>query len=195
MNRADLEKLGLEKDVIDKVMALHGTDIESKKTKISDLENKLKEKDETIKKHEEQITKLGDDLKASEGNVDKIKDLEKQIDDFKVAEQKRKDDEEKAQADKVLTDNILEVFGDKQFVNDFTKNSIISQIKADLQKDENKGKGIKDIFESITKDAEDIFKNPQHEELNIPGTNGSNQTSTEEDARIREIMGLSAKND
>ena len=90
MNRADLEKLGLEKDVIDKVMTLHGTDIESKKTKISDLENKIKEKDETIKKHEEQITKLGDDLKASEGNVDKIKDLEKQIDDFMVAEQKRK---------------------------------------------------------------------------------------------------------
>ena len=180
MNRADLEKLGLEKDVIDKVMALHGTDIESKKTKISDLENKIKEKDETIKKHEEQITKLGDDLKASEGNVDKIKDLEKQIDDFKVAEQKRKEDEEKAQADKVLTDNILEVFGDKQFVNDFTKNSIMNQIKADLQKDENKGKGIKDIFETITKDANDIFKNPQHEEL----------TTAEEDAKIREVMGL-----
>ena len=190
MNRADLEKLGLEKDVIDKVMTLHGTDIESKKTKISDLENKLKEKDETIKNHEEKITKLGDDLKASEGNADKIKDLEKQIDDFKVAEQKRKDDEEKAQADKLLTDNILEVFGDKQFVNDFTKNSIINQIKADLQKDENKGKGIKDIFETITKDANDIFKNPQHEELNIESTRGGNNTTAEEDAKIREVMGL-----
>lgn len=187
MKKEDLEALGLEKDVIKSVLDLHGADIEEKKTEISKLNG-------IIKEHEGTIAKLGDDLKASEGDADKIKDLQKQIDDFKVAEQKRKDDEKKALEDKQLTDNIIEVFGDKKFVNEFTKNSIISQIKSDLQKEENKGKGIKDIFESITKDANDIFKNPQHEDLDIPSTKGGSNHSSEEDAKIREVMGLSAKN-
>lgn len=188
MKRTDLEALGLEKVVVDKVIELHGADIEEKKAEIEKLNGVIKEKEDTI-------TKLGDDLKAGEGDAETIKKLQQQVDDYKEAEKQRKEDEQKAAADKVLTDNILEAFGDKQFVNDFTKNSIMNQIKADLQKEENKGKGVKDIFESITKDAENIFKNPQHEELNIPGTNGGKQPSSEEDARIREIMGLSAKND
>lgn len=161
MKKTDLEALGLEKDVIKSVLDLHGEDIEAKKAEIERLNGIIKEKEDTI-------TKLGDDLKAGEGDAETIKKLQKQVDDYKEAEKQRKDAEDKAAADKTLTNNILEVIGDKKFVNDFTKNSIIEQIKTNLADKANAGKGIKDIFEGLTKDAENIFVNPQHENIDIP---------------------------
>ena len=165
MKRTDLEALGLEKDVVSKIIELHGADIEAKKAEIDRLNGVIKEKDDTI-------TKLGDDLKAGESDAETIKNLQKQVDDYKESEKQRKDAEKKAAADKILTDNILEAFGDKKFVNEYTKNSLITQIKEELGKDENQGRGVKDIFESLTKDSTDIFANPQHEKLNFPPTGG-----------------------
>lgn len=191
MKREDLEALGLEKDVIQKVMALHGDDIEAKKAKITELEDKVKEKDKAIKEHEGTIDKLGEDLKSAQGNSDDIEKLKKQIDEFKAAEKQRKEAEANALKDKQLTDNILEAIGDKEFVNDFTKQSIIAQIKEDLGKQENAGKGIKEIFEGLTKDSTDIFKNPQHDKLDIQPTNNGGGSNAEEDAKIRAVMGLS----
>lgn len=165
MKRADLEALGLEKDVVDKVMQLHGADIEVKKQEIAQLKAS----------NEEQVAKieqLGEDLKNSEGDAKKIQDLQKQIDDYNKAESERKANEEKANAEQVRTNNILDVIGDKKFVNEFTKNAVISQIKSEMDKTENAGKGIKDIFEGITKDSTDIFANPQQQKLTIPPTNG-----------------------
>lgn len=194
MKRTDLEALGLEKDVVDKVMEMHGADIEEKKNKISELEGKISDKDKIIKDNEDKITKLGEDLKAGEGDAETIKNLQKQVEDYKEAEKQRKDAEAKAAADKTLTDNIIEAFGDKKFVNEYTKNSLIAQIKDELGKDENQGKGIKDIFETITKDSTDIFANPQHEDLNLPGVGGQgNGGSDDALAKARAIMGLETK--
>ena len=194
MKRTDLEALGLEKDVVDKVMEMHGADIEEKKNKISELEGKISDKDKIIKDNEDKINKLGEDLKAGEGDAETIKNLQKQVEDYKEAEKQRKEAESKAAADKTLTDNILEVFGDKKFVNDYTKNSLIAQIKDELGKDENQGKGIKDIFETITKDSTDIFANPQHEDLDLPGVGGQgNGGSDDALAKARAIMGLETK--
>ena len=118
------------------------------------------------------------------GNEDLIKELKilgydehtldflnSAMDAFEKAEKERKEAEANALKDKQLTDNILEAIGDKEFVNDFTKKSIIAQIKEELGKQENAGKGIKDIFEGLTKDSTDIFKNPQQQKLNINPTN------------------------
>lgn len=194
MKRTDLEALGLEKDVVDKVMEMHGADIEEKKNKISELEGKISDKDKIIKDNEDKITKLGEDLKAGEGDAETIKNLQKQVEDYKEAEKQRKDAEAKAAADKTLTDNIIEAFGDKKFVNEYTKNSLIAQIKDELGKDENQGKGIKDIFETITKDSTDIFANPQHEDINLPGVGGQgNGGSDDALAKARAIMGLETK--
>lgn len=172
MKREDLEALGLEKDVIQKVMALHGDDIEAKKAKITELEDKVKEKDKTIQEHEGTIKQLGDDIdKLKTEGGDEVGKLKDKIAAFEKAEKERKEAEANALKDKQLTDNILEAIGDKEFVNDFTKKSIIAQIKEDLGKQENAGKGIKDIFEELTKDSTDIFKNPQQQKLNINPTN------------------------
>lgn len=165
MKRTDLDALGLEKEVVDKIMQLHGADIEAKKQQIATLQSN---NDAQAQK----IAELGENLKASEGDAQKIADLQKQIEDFNQAEAERKKNEEKANAEQIRTNNILDVIGDKKFVNDFTKNAVISQIKTEMDKEENAGKGIKDIFETLTKDTTDIFANPQHENLKLPSTGG-----------------------
>jgi hypothetical protein len=165
MKRTDLETLGLEKDVIDKVMALHGADIESKKQEISTLKA-------TNEQQATKITELGESLKASKGDADKVAELQKKIDDFTQAEAERKANEERINADNIRTNNILDVIGDRKFVNDFTKEAVINQIKSEMDKSENAGKGIKDIFEGITKDSTDIFANPQQQKITLPPSGG-----------------------
>ena len=48
MKRADLEALGLEKDVVDKVMAMNGDDIEALKSENKSLKADVEKKDKTI---------------------------------------------------------------------------------------------------------------------------------------------------
>ena len=78
--------------------------------------------------------------------------LKKEIADMKTAEAKRIADEKAKKEDEILTNNIISAFGDKKFTSDYVKNGLITDIKSELSKAENKGKGISEIFESLTKD-------------------------------------------
>ena len=191
MKRADLEALGLEKDIVDKIMTMNGNDIEELKTENKTLKADVEKKDKAIQEHEETIKQLGNDIeKLKSDGGEEVTKLKEKITAYEKAEKTRKEEEAKALKDKQLTDNILEAIGDKQFVNEFTKNSIITQIKADLEKEENVGKSIKDLFESMTKDSTDIFKNPQQEKLNIESSKLQSGSNAEDDAKIRAVMGL-----
>ena len=56
----------------------------------------------------------------------------------------------------------------------FVNNGIIADIKSELKKTENTGKGIKDIFETLTKDKQGIFENP-NKPADMPGMGESGQ--------------------
>lgn len=172
MKREFLTELGLEKDVIDKIMTANGEDINKAKADVDALKEQLIEKDKAIKE-------LNESIKAFEGTDDTIKELQKKVADYEQAEKDRIKAEKDAEADKILTDNILGVIGDKEFVNDYTKDSIIAQVKSELAKSENKGKGASEIFETLTKDVEGIFKNPQQHKLTIPPTGGESEKGGE----------------
>ena len=70
----------------------------------------------------------------------------------------------------------MEVIGDKKFTNDYTKNGIISELKTEINKAENKGKGYSEIFEAITKDKTGIFENP-NPPASIPGMGDTGSTN------------------
>lgn len=88
-----------------------------------------------------------------------------------IAEQEAKRQAE--EQEKVLTNNILEVFGDKKFTSDYAKKGLMADIKLELNKAENKGKGIKDIFDTLVKDKTDIFQNPNQLNQDMPGMGDS----------------------
>ena len=165
MKRADLEALNLEKEAIDKIMDMNGADIEAKKAEINTLKTQLKESKESI-------SELNEKLKDVDSKDETIGNLKKQIDDMVQAEKDREENERKKKADDELTERIVSAFPEGvEFTSDYAKNGVIADIKSALKEDATLG--VKEIFESLTKDKEGIFKNKQHEKLKIPGTSSN----------------------
>ena len=69
MKTAFLKGLGLEKEVIDEIMAENGRDIEAEKTKAKDLQTQLDTANNTIKERDKQL----EDLKNSPDNPEELK--------------------------------------------------------------------------------------------------------------------------
>lgn len=143
--REFLKGLDLDKETIDTIMAEHGKLITEAKEKTQELENKVKEYEGKI---DELSSKAETNTKVQE-ELDKLK--------TQIAEEKKQKEQEDLEA--TLNKNVLEAIGDAEFVNERTKNAIINEVKAALQDKANVGKSAKDIFETITKDSTDIFKN------------------------------------
>lgn len=122
----------------EKVENQYKTDIENYKSTIDDLKAKMEKAPKT----------------------EEIESLKNQIADFEKKEAERIETEKAKKADEVLTNNILAVFGDKKFTSEYAKNGLLNDIKSQLKKQENEGKGIKDIFDELTKDRVDIFESP-----------------------------------
>lgn len=146
-------KVKLSSEEIKAILTEHGkvitTETERVKTK---LNNEIETYKTTITNLERKLENVP--------NSDEVESLKKEIADMKTAETKRIADEKAKQEDEILTNNIISAFGDKKFTSDYVKNGLIADIKSELNKVENKGKGISEIFESLTKDKTGLFENP-----------------------------------
>lgn len=151
MKRDDLDFL--ETEQVDKVMALYGKAIVKKDKEIETLKTNKEELENKVATYE---TKINEFNESSKDNADwkaKYEELQTTISE-QEAKQKAKEE------DDILTNNINEVFGDKEFVNEFTKNAIMNEIKTALKNNANLGKSAKDLFEEITNGKDGIFANP-----------------------------------
>lgn len=175
--REFLKGLELDKETIDTIMAEHGKLITEAKEKTQELENKVKE-------YEGKIDELSSKAETNTKVQEELDNLKKSI-----AENEAK---AKAKAeDDVLTKNITSAFGDKKFVNEYTKNAIISDIKVALKDGNNAGKSAKDLFEELTKDKDGIFDNP-NKGVSTPAT-GDVDTGLVKENHDRELLGLDPK--
>ena len=145
-------KVKLSQEEIKSILAEHGKSV---KTETEKVENNMRKENEDLKA-------TIDDLKEQVNKAPKseeIESLKSKIADYETKEKERKEEEDKKIFEENLNKNVLEAIGDKEFVNERTKNAIISEVKTALQDKANVGKSAKDIFETITKDSTDIFKN------------------------------------
>ncbi len=150
-----------EEDVTKEIMKDYGTAVASEQSKITKVQTDLDNANTKIKTYETEIATL----KESSKNNDDWKSK------FETLDAKIKQDEANAKAkaeDEILTNNIISVFGDKKFTSDYVKNGLIADIKTEYAKTENKGKGISEIFDSLTKDKNGIFENP-NQPAEMPG--------------------------
>jgi septal ring factor EnvC (AmiA/AmiB activator) len=154
--REFLKGLDLDSELIDTIMAEHGKLVTKDKEELQTLKSQMKDLKENSKNAEELQTKYDELVKANEER-----------------EAKAKAEEE----DKILTNNINEVFGDKKFTSDYARTGLTNDIKNELNKPENKGRSIKDIFDALTKDKTDIFANPNQMQ-DMPGM-GENEEKSE----------------
>ena len=154
-------KVKLSKEEIKSILTENG------KIVTNETEKVRKELNDEINTYKTTINNLENKIKDMPTSDDVTK-LQKEITDMKEAETKRIADENAKREDETLTNNIVSVFGDKKFTSDYVKNGLIADIKSELKKSENTGKGIKEIFETLTKDKTGIFENP-NKPTDMPG--------------------------
>lgn len=174
MKREDLDFL--ENEQIDKVMALYGKAITKKDKEIETLNNSKKELEEKVTTYETKINEFNESAKDNADWKSKYEELQTSI---KEQEAKQKAEEE----DKILTNNINALFEGKTFTSDYARQGLLNDIKAGLNKSENKGKGIQDLFDELTKDKTDIFTNP-NQIKDMEGMGDSEQDNNTKDMPI-----------
>ena len=165
MKRENLDFLDNEQ--IEKVMTLYGKAIAKKDSEIDKLTDSNKELTDKVNTYETKINEFNESAKDNADWKSKYEELQTSI---KEQEAKKKAEEE----DKILTNNINEVFGDKQFTSEYARTGLTNDIKNELNKPENKGRSIKDIFDALTKDKTDIFANP-NQVKDMPGMGDSEE--------------------
>ena len=176
-------KVKLSQEEIKSILAEHGKSV---KTETEKVENNMRKENEDLKA-------TIDDLKEQVNKApksDEIESLKSKIADYETKEKERKEEENKKIFEENLNKNVLEAIGDKEFVNERTKNAIINEVKTALQDKANVGKSAKDIFEAITKDSTDIFKN-KNELKDMPDIQESKPAegkSTSEGIKINPIF-------
>src|SRR5690625_2341679 len=84
MNREFLQNLGLEKEVIDKIMAEHGKTIQELKLEQEKFDE-LKNEKTTL---EQQLNDLQSTLSSKEEELNSVEDLKKEIETYKLKELK-----------------------------------------------------------------------------------------------------------
>jgi chromosome segregation ATPase len=143
----------LEEEQIEKVMALYGKAVAKKDKEIETLTNTSKELEEKVATYETKINEFNESAKDNADWKTKYEELQTSI---KEQEEKKKAEEQ----DKILTDNINALFEGKTFTSEYARNGLLNDIKKELNNPNNKGKGIQDLFDELTKDKTDIFTNP-----------------------------------
>lgn len=154
--REFLKGLELDKETIDTIMAEHGKRVTEDKELITQLESE-------VKSYKDKIVELEEVSKDSAKIQEELTTLKTQLEE----ETAKKEQEER---DRALTERIEEVYGDKKFVNDFTKNAITNEMKKLIENEDNKTRSYTELFEELVKDKEGIFSNP-NEPQKIDGIN------------------------
>ena len=123
--------------------------------RLARLKNDLSQRDETIKKLEE----ASGDIEATREELRR----------YKEEEADRKKAEKEAETDRILTEAAEQALDGKEFVNEFTRNHFVAELKKAIAAPANKGKQLLGGFEEMTKDMDNIFRNPQLQPLKLPG--------------------------
>ena len=167
MKRENLDFL--ETEQVDKVMMLYGKAITKKDNEIETLKNDKKELEDKVTTYETKINEFNESAKDNADWKLKFEELQTTI---KEQEAKKQAEEQ----DKLLNDNINALFEGKTFTSEYARNGLLNDIKAGLNKPENKGKGIQDLFNELTKDKTDIFANP-NQQKDMEGMGDSEQNN------------------
>lgn len=166
-------KVKLSKEEIKNILAKHGEYIKIETEKVdTKYKSQLDDNKATIESLKAQIEKAP--------NSDEMENLKNKIAEYEQKEADRTAKEKAKAEEDILIKNITEAFGDKKFVNDFTKNAIMDEIKTALKDSANLGKSAKDLFEEITNGKDGIFANP-NKMVDMPGVDENVENAVSKD--------------
>lgn len=162
------------KDIIKEIEKQNGLDLEPFKTKVETLESEKA----TL---EGQIKDISKDTKSASEWKEKHDNLVQQIEAEKTA---KAEQEAKEKAEKEFNERFTSAVGtEKEFSNEFVKESVFNRFKNALGDEKNKGKGDKELFEEIVKD-QDVWVNPNNPKK-IPGANATGTDAVVESTAVK----------
>ena len=109
--------------------------------------------------------------------------LKQTIADYEQKEKDREAKQKQEEEERILTESINSLFEGKTFTSEYARNGLMNDIKNGLNNPDNKGKGIQDLFDELTKDKTDIFVNP-NQIKDMEGMGDSEQDNTIKDMPI-----------
>lgn len=131
-------------------------DADKYKKEIESLKEQVKEKETTIS----ELEKAGGDAKK----------VAEELEKYKQAEADRQAAEKAAKEKAAKTERFKTAKGEREFSSQFAESGVMNAFFEALSNPDNTGKGDAEIFDSLTKDIDGIFKNPQQQKINIPAT-------------------------
>jgi DNA repair exonuclease SbcCD ATPase subunit len=158
-----LKELGLSDEQISKIQAESGKDVQKEKDKATAIQTKLDEANEQIKA-------LNETIKGSEGDAQKLKDLQEKVQGYEKAEADRKKAEEEATKEAGIRARFDGLKGENKYLNEGTETWILNEFKKALESKDNAGKSDADIYAAVIKDK-NVFAGKQ--KLTIPPANGN----------------------
>ncbi|MGP1416106.1 MAG: phage scaffolding protein [Treponema sp.] len=179
MKRDFLEGLKLDTEVIDKIMAENGKDVNREKAKYADYDD------------------IKTQLETANKTIEKFKDYDQtkaEVEKYKAENEKLQKESEAKIANMERQAKVKDYLSSKKFVNDITREAIATKMGEVLGADESKGKNLDDIFAELTKDKTDILKDEtKATPPTVTSMGGKSGNSDNDDARIRAVMGLPPK--
>lgn len=133
-------------------------------------------KDKRIEELTDQVDDLNQKIEEAAESGQKVDELQAVVDEFRAKEEERK----QAAEEQARRDSFTAVFdsaiGDREFANDLMRETVFEKAYSMCQGDA--GIGAKDAIESVTKDVEGVWVNPQHDPKRMPGADltGNQQT-------------------
>lgn len=200
MKRSFLKELGLETDVIDKVMTEYGKNVEKYKSENADLLLEIKElKSNTVdtdkaikealeKQKEEHQTQLDKELEKHKKELEKYSEFEQIKTELETL--KRESNE------RILNDNLEEYFKSNKinFTNSYAKKEITNKIKEkNLEFKDGKFLGLDEFMKELKENEKEAFINADLSRFNngyTPSAGGSTKPLEDTQKMINEILGI-----
>ena len=178
MNRDFLKGLeGMTDAAIEQIMAEHGKDLQAEKERAA----------AALKGLDEAKTRIGELEKDGRTGSEALRELT----ELKAKLEKEAQEAAAKAADEQLTAVIrASLPKERKIVNAYTAQALIAEVKAEMKKPENQGKGAAELFNALTKDREGIFANPNPPDMSPMGRGN---VPTLNEARMRSVMGLKQK--
>lgn len=177
MKREDIKKFfpDATEEQLKGLLDINTADIGRAKGELETVKADLEKANGTLKEYETTIADLKKSAECNEDFKKKFEELEQRIADEKAeAEKKAKAEAEEAE----YSNRFKTVVGEQKWRDELTEKAVYAEFKTALQDEANKGKGDKDILETLTKDR-NYWENP-NQPANMAGmgtnvnTNGAN---------------------
>ena len=118
----------------------------------ADITKALNRQKDDLTAANDALAKARETITALEANKADADALQKQIDDYKAADEKRKQEAQEAAQRAELEQRFNAVSGDRKYLHEMVRAGVMADFGKALQDKANRGKGDKEIFDDLTRD-------------------------------------------